>query len=324
MNELLYQQGGTLILDEKFTSQPASATITLRTMSDDVLSSIDSTFDDIEDEACTVDDLVLTLSASAKGARVFTPAATAGTIPDLTSPGYRLLIIRGGRKYFAQVSEYDTDGDDIVSFRVDEGIDFVISNGDMAYGLRVSYDVDWSTVTSDYTGRIKAVWTVTLADGTVHKIGKVYDCVKQVLVKQATWSDVVARRPDADIHLSEIRDKEKLVDVAWDDIVTKLYNMGIRHNLVYPDYSTVLRDATVMQCLYNMTMHQGIPAPVLFAAQGRDYTDWLYREISSILGQFLLPVDDNEDGILSRSEVGTNRRAVWLRNRTNHRVYDEE
>lgn len=324
MNELLYQQGGNLVLDEKFTSRPVSATVTIHTMSDEVLSTIDSTFTDIEDATCVVDDLTLTLSASAKGARVFTPSATSGTITDLTDDGYRLLINRGGRKYFASVSEYDTDGTDVVSFRVDEGIDFIIQSGDYAYGLRVSYDVDWSAVTDDFTGRVKAIWAVTLDDGTISKIGKVYDCVKQVITKQATWADVVARRPDADIHLSEIRDKERLVDVAWDDIVTKLYNMGIRHNLIYPDYSTVLRDATVMQCLYNMVMHQGIPAPILFAAQGRDYTDWLHREISSILGQFLLPIDDNEDGILSRAEAGVNRRAVWFRSRTNRRIYSEE
>jgi len=330
MNELIYQVGGTLVLDEPFNSQPVSATISIHTMRDGALTVINNSFTAITDEVCVCDDLVLTLGASAKGARIFTPSATAGTIPNLTDESYRLLISRGGRIYFAHVSEYDTALDDsaipvleVTTFRVDEGIDFPISAGDKAYGIRVSYDLDWTAVTADWAGQVKAIWTVTLTDGSVRRIGRVYDCVKQVLNKPATWADVVARRPDADSQMSEIRDKERFVDVAWDDIVTRLYNLGIRHNLVFPEYSTVLRDATVMQCIYNLTMHQGLPAPMLFLSQGQDYLSWLNHEINASLGQFLLPVDNNEDGELTAGETGVGRRGVWLRSRTNRNNYSE-
>lgn len=323
MNELMYQQGGTLYLDENLPFPPVSATFTLRSFGDLVLSAYDEELDDIEAQAATVDALTLTMSASAKGAKLFQPTLTEGAIGDITNGSYRFLVERGGRRQYFRISEYDVTGDNITSFRIDGGLDFPISNGDKIYGLRISYPVDFSTSVSTFVGRLKGTWTVTLSNASVIKVTKVYDVVRQVLVKQASWADVVARRPDVDLQTAEIRDKESLVNVAWDDMVTKLYNMGIRHNLVIPEYSTVLRDATVMQCLYNLTMHTGISPPAIFDNQGDNYLDFLRREISTVLGGFIMPIDDNEDGIIAAKESGSTRRAVWLRGATFNRGVKE-
>lgn len=323
MNELMYQQGGTLYLDENLPFPPVSATFTLRSFSDQPLSEYDEELEDIEGEVATVEGLVLTMAASAKGAKLFQPIMTEGTLGDITDPSYRFLIERGGRRQYFRVSEYDLTGTDVKSFRVDGGLDFPITNGDKVYGLRVYYDVDFSGVESTFVGRLKGTWAVTLANGSTVKVTKIYDVVRQILIKQASWADVVARRPDVDIQTAEIRDKESLVNVAWDDIVTRLYNMGIRHNLIFPEYSTVLRDATVMQCLYNLTMHAGISPPPLFNNQGEDYLNFLRREISTVLGGLLMPIDDNEDGVISPSESGATRRVVWLRGATFNRGVKE-
>jgi len=321
MNELIYQQGGTLYLDEPWDAQPSAATITLATLSNDTLDTIDATFTDITDEDATfVSDLVITLDAHNKGAKVLTGIGTftADDPDDMTAPGYKLLINRGGRRYFVHPDEADWI-DTAVTLRVDAGIDFPIQPGDLAYGVRITYDVDWSTVTDDFVGRVKAEWKVTVG-GVVHKRIKIYDVLKQTISRPATWADVLARRPDADTQMSEVRDKEQLVITAWEDIITTMYNMGIRHNLVVPDYSTVLRDATVLQCLYNMTLHQSLPVPSAYEGFGGDYIDKLDREKNAILGQFLPAIDDNEDGSISKRETGINRRSVWFRSPTNHRL----
>lgn len=312
MNELIYRAGGTLYLDEPFEAQPTAATITIATLGNQGLSTIDSTFTDISAVAASVDNLVLTLPATNRSARLISPSATAGTIPDLTSEGYRLLINRGGRKYWARVAEYDTSGSNVTSFRIDEGIDFDLKAGDTAKGVRVSYAVDWSAVTSTFTGKVKAHWAVTVG-GVVHNIVKIYDVVRQVLKQPATWSDVLARRPDADNQMSEVRDKEKLVRTAWEDVVQYLYNRGIRHNLIVPDGSTTLRDAVVLQTLYNLSLHQSLPVPLSYTGQGREYLDELENDRNSALSQLMLPVDGDENFELSAVEEKSRKQAVFMR-----------
>jgi hypothetical protein len=49
VNELIYQQGGTLYLDEPWAAQPTAATITIRTLADKALSTLGGGFVDIED-----------------------------------------------------------------------------------------------------------------------------------------------------------------------------------------------------------------------------------------------------------------------------------
>ena len=323
MSELVYHQGGTLQLDESFTSQPIAATITIRTLDNKVLSSLGGAFADIEDVACDLDDLVLTFPATNEQARVLSPTATAGgTIPTMTSPGYRLLINRGGRIYFTQVNEFDTEvvlGDLVVSsVRLDSPIPFALKVGDTGRGIRVAYTVDWDAVTSDFSGQVKATWKVTV-DGEVRKIVRIYDVVKQVLFQPADWADVLALRPDADTQLSHVADKEALVTAAWNAVKQDLYTLGIRHNLIMTDEATTLRDAVVLQCLYNLTLHSGLPVPASYNGLGDAYLDRLQRERERAMSLLQMPVDENEDEIISVQEKNINRRSVFFRSGYGHR-----
>lgn len=303
MNQLVAQQGGLLVLDETFDDQPSAATLTLTTLDNQPLSTIDATFTDIEDEICDISDMVMTMPATNRGAKLFAPSATAGTVDDMTSLGYQLLLLRGGRKYFARVGEYDVAHGDVTSFMLDEGVDFAFKAGDLAKGVRVAYDTDWSAVTNDtFVGSVQALWKVTVG-GRVIRIRRVYDVVKQVLLRQATWADVLARRPDADENMSGVRDKEKLVQTAWDDVVRELYALGIRHHLLIPNTNTSLRDATVAQCILNLTQHQSLPVPNAFMTQPDVYLDTLRMDRQkAIAGLGSTPMDKNQDMIISTRE----------------------
>lgn len=316
MNELIYQQGGTLVLDEPWMAQPTSATITIRTPANQVLST-QSNFSDIEDEACELDDLRLTLPASNAGARVFSPTETIGDIPDLTSAGYRLLIDRGGRKYWTTVGEYDSDNINVTSFRVDSPMPFALVANDKAYGIRVSYDVDWSAVTSTFVGQVKAVWSVVVNSKTYRYV-KIYDVVKQILPQPATWADVLAMRPDAGDQISEVTPREDIVARAWETVKQDLYTLGIRHNLIVPDGSTTLKDAVVYQTIYNLTQHQSLPVPKSFEGQGDSYLDRLQRDKDRAMSQLQFPVDDNQDEVISPFEK-TSRKGAYFRSPLNKR-----
>lgn len=317
-NELIYQAGGTLVLDEPWTAQPSSATLTLTTMGGQALSGLGTGFADVLNEACDLDDLEVTLPLTNAGARTITPSATVGTIGDLTAPGYAMLLDRGGRKHWQAISEYDTSAGDVTSLRLDPGLPFATKAGDKLYGLRVSYTLDLSAVTSTFVGKIQAVWRVTVG-GVVHVVARVYDIVKQTLPQPATWADVLTLRPDAQEHMSNVPNKEALVTRAWETVVQDLFALGIRHNLVVQDGSTTLRDATVAQCLYNLTVHQNLPVPRSFENQGDIYLDRLVRDKDRALGQLSFPVDENQDGIISSSEIGVNRRAVFFNSTVNRR-----
>jgi hypothetical protein len=196
---------------------------------------------------------------------------------------------------------------------LDEGVDFAIKADDTAVGVRVSYDVDWSAVTDDqFVGQVQALWKVTV-NGRVQRIRRVYDVVRQVLTRQATWADVLARRPDADENMSQVRDKEKLVETAWEDVVRELYNLGIRHNLLVPNNSTALRDATVLQTILNLTIHQSLPVPPSFMTQPDVYLDNLRSDRSKTLSMLSMPMDKDQNMIISSREAYGNRRAIQLR-----------
>lgn len=317
MNELIYQQGGTLILDEPFEAQPTAATITITDLSNQQLSVLGD-FTDVEDEAADLDDLVLTLPATNEQARLITPSATAGTIPTITSKGYRLLLNRGGRLYWATVNEYDSAMGSVTSVKLDSPLPFALKAGDTAKGIRVSYSLDWSAVTSTFVGRVKAIWKVTVG-GSVQKITKIYDVVRQTFPQPATWADVLDLRPDADTQLSHIADKEALVTKAWRDIKQELYTMGIRHNLVVADDSTSLKDATVLQCIYNLSTHSNLPVPTAYNGVGDTYLDRLKRDKEKALSMLQMPVDENEDLIISPKEENIRRLTVFFRSPVNHR-----
>jgi hypothetical protein len=338
VNVLVVQQGGLLVLDEPFDAQPSAATVTITTLGNQALTTLHSSFTALEDETCNVSNMVLTLPASNRGAKLFTPTATAGIVDAMTSPGYQLLIQRGGRNYYARVGEYDVaaagggggggggggsghahghNGNgsnlNVTSFMLDEGVDFAIKAGDTAVGVRLSYDVDWSAVTDDqFVGQVQALWKVTV-NGRVQRIRRVYDVVRQVLTRPATWADVLARRPDADENMSQVRDKEKLVETAWEDVVRELYNLGIRHNLIVPNTSTALRDATVLQVILNLSIHQALPVPPAFMTQPDVYLDNMRAERSKTLSMLAMPIDDNQDMVITPRELASNRRAINLR-----------
>lgn len=321
-NVLLFQQGGTLYLDEALPDQPSLCTVTITQLDGQALSQIDSSFTDIEDEACDVADLVVVLPAKSAPWKLVTPTSYTGDIGDMTEEGRKFLLNRGGRKQWLRVSEYDVtvvegvdpepDVTTLTELRFDQGIDYNLKAGDTLKDVRCSFEVDWSAVTSDFVGRVKAVWSVTVGD-VVRKITKIYDVVRQFLFPPATWQDVLELRPDADNELSQVPNKEVLVVKAWQDIVADLDTMGIRHNLIVADGSTVLRDATVIRCLINLVQHQNLPTPTGYIGQTDDYVDWLAAEKARILGKLQIPIDEDQDGNISVPEANKTKRQSWWR-----------
>lgn len=311
-NVLLFQQGGTLYLDEALPGQPSSCTISITRLEGGTLSSTGWGLVDIVDDDCTVWDLVVTLPAKNPPWKVVTPTDTAGTIGDMTDDHRRFLLNRGGRKRWVRVAEFDVSGSDLTEIRIDEGIDYALKAGDTLKDVRCSYDLDWTGVTSTFVGRVKATWKVTI-DDVVHTFVKVYDVVRQVLLVPATWSDVLRLRPELDNEISQVLDKERLVEQAWSDIVVGLEAMGIRHNLIVPDGSTILRDATVHQCIINLTQYHGLMTPAGYIGQTDDYIDMLESRKNAILGKFEMPVDNDQNGILSDYEQYGTKRQHWFR-----------
>lgn len=309
-NLLITNQGGWLHLDEALPRPPDSATITLAVV--DQKASSQGSFPTVVDDVCVLDDLVLTLPDRQAPWRTIVPTATAGTIGDLSAPRRRLLLDRGGRRVYLRPSEADDDGTDVTSLRFDEGIDFTVRAGDELEGIRCSYYVDLDGIS--FVGRIKAEWRV-VCGSEVFRYTYLYDVMRQEIGQPATWADVLRVRPDADNELSQVPNKEVLVEQAWEEVARELYNMGIRHNLIIPNGSTVLRDATVMQCILNLTMYQNLSVPSSFVGQGEDYMMHLERKVSKTLGQFFLPVDEDQDGLLTSSDEQKTRRQVWFRGR---------
>ncbi len=311
-NILVFRQGGTLYLDETLPGQPTTCTISITTLESNSLATISGGLAEVDDEACDVADLVLTLPAKNPPWKTVAPTATAGTIGDMTAEGRRFLLNRGGRKRWVRVSEYDEVDDEVTELRFDEGIDFALKTGDTLSDVRCSYDVDWSAVTGDFVGRVKATWMPVIA-GVTHHFVKVYDVVRQVLFCPASWSDVLRLRPELDNEISQVNDKEKLVVQAWEDIVVGLGAMGIRHNLIVPDGSTILRDATVRQVIINLTQYHGLMTPAGYIGQTDDYIEMLEATKAGILGKFVMPVDNDQNGILTEHEQYSTKRQVWFR-----------
>lgn len=317
MPVLIYRQGGTLALDERLETQPSSCTFTLRTLQDAVLSTLHSSFDDVEAESATVDTLTLTLAATARNANQISVVATSGTgVSHLTSDGYRLLVVDvTGRKQWFRVNGVAMSGSNVETIYIDDRTDFALTAGSTAYAVRCSYAVDWSAVTATYTGEVKGTWKVTVG-GVVRTFTKVYDIVRQELVQPASWSDVIALRPDADSQTSNILDKEDIVKVAWEHLIRDMRTMGMLHNLIVPDGSTGLRDALVYQTLYNLAKHQGLTVPPEYAAAPDMYRDELIRDRNQALSGLTQIMDLDEDGKLDADELsGISRQQVWFRRR---------
>jgi hypothetical protein len=311
-NVLIYQQGGTLYLDEALPAQPSAATISVTALDARGMALVDGSFSDITDAACTLDNLVLTLPAKTPPWKVVVPTATAGTIGDMAGEGRKFLLNRGGRKQWMRVSEFDTSGATVTEVRFDEGIDFALKAGDTLKGVRVSYNVDWSGSSSTFTGQVKVTWKVTV-NGVVQPFVRIYDVVKQVLDQPATWADVLDLRSDADDQLSQVPNKERFVAQAWRDVVRDLYSMGIRHNLIIPDGNTVLKDVTVLQCLRNLVMFQGLSIPDGYIGQADDYIETLATSRAAYLGSLKIAMDQDEDGSISASELMAPKRQAWFR-----------
>lgn len=307
-NLLIAGQGGVLHLDEMFKDQPTAATISLYPL--DVRGAEAANgFSVVTDAVCDLDDLVLTLPSRAAPWRLISPTDTDGTVGDLTDEGRRLLLNRGGRRAWLRVAEYDLDGSDVSEVRFDESVDFAVKTGDTLKGVRVSYNFDLDGL--DFVGRARAVWKVTVG-GVVQTVVRVYDIMRQELKQPATWDDVLNLRPDADEQLSQVSNKERLVTQAWNNIVQQLHAMGIRHHLVIQDGSTALKDLTVIQCIHNLVMYQGLSIPEAYIGQGEDYIDRLNSLKAQIMGPLRLLVDSNQDGKLSTAETTRPRRQVWF------------
>lgn len=319
-NVLLFQQGGTLVLDEPLPAQPTEATVSITALDSKGLAVVDGSFADITDAVCTVDNLVLTLPVKQAPWKVVVPTGTAGTIGDMTDPGRRFLLNRGGRKIWVRVSEFDTSGANVTEVRFDEGIDFALKAGDTLSGVRVSYVVNWGAVTSSFTGQVKATWKVKV-NGVFRTYVKIYDVVRQILEQPATWADVLKLRPDADDQLSQVANKENFVSQAWSDVVRDLYGMGIRYNLVIQDGNTILKDVTVLQCVRNLVLFQGLSIPDGYIGQGDDYVATLEQNRARYLGSLKVVVDSDEDGQITTAEATAPKRQVWFRR---NRVRDLE
>jgi hypothetical protein len=307
-NLLIAGQGGILHLDEPFREQPSAATVSLYPLNTRG-AEVGNGFASVTDAACTLDDLVLTLPAKNAPWKIVCPINTQGTVGDLTDEGRRFLLNRGGRRTWPRVSEYDFDGDVVSEIRFDEGIDFALKTGDTLRGIRVSYDFDLNGL--DFVGKARAVWKVTVG-GVVQTTVRVYDIMRQEIKQPATWDDVLNLRPDADDQLSQVANKERFVAQAWNNIVQQLYTMGIRHHLVIQDGSTALKDLTVIQCIHNLVMYQGLSIPDAYIGQGEDYIDRLVTLKAQIMGPLRLAVDENQDGKLTSTETNMKRRQVWF------------
>lgn len=311
-NLLITRQGGWIHLDEKLPAQPVSAKVSFQEVT--MVAASQAPFPALGTQNAIVDDLVLTLPDRQHPWRTIQPATTTGTVGNLLAPRRRFLLDRGGRALYVRVSEYDTDGaGDVTNLRIDEGINFSVKDGDTLSGVRCSYYVDLTGI--EFIGTVKVDWEVTMPDGKVRIFSYTYDVMRQELGQPATWADVLRVRPDADNELSQVPDKEVIVEQAWEEIARDLYNMGIRHNLVVQDGSTVLRDAVVLQTILNLTMHQNLTIPQSYIGQGEDYSMHLERKISKALGQFFPPIDTNQDGTLTSSDNLGPRRQVWFRGR---------
>lgn len=313
-NILVYHAGGRLVLDEPFRKQPTEATVSITTLDGRDLDALGGGFTAISDVAADVSTLSLTLPATTLRQRNIAPSATAGfvaEIDELTDPGYALLLDRGGRILHITPSEYTVVGSDVTTFRLDDGLDFLLAAGDTAKGLRIAYEVDWSAVTSPFVGQVLATWRVTV-NGRVQTIRKIYDVVRQVLHCPVSWQNVRARRADVDTQTSNLADKEMAVQQAWEDLREELRQRDVLYNLVIPDGSTALRDAVVYRCLSNLASQQVLNVPPDWNGGLREYLDWLEGQKSDALGALSLVVDTNEDGLVTTDEQ-QKRRRIWLR-----------
>lgn len=309
-NLLITKQGGWLHLDEMLPSPPLSAEITIERQ--DERASSNGAIPSTVDEFCVLDDLVLTLPTRTAPWRTIAPMTTEGTIGDLTETRRRFILQRGGRKAYLVVSEFDEDAGDVTTLRFDEGIDFSTKEGDTLSGLRCSYYMDLQDV--EFVGRVKANWKVECAEG-FFRYTYIYDVMRQEIGQPASWSDVLRMRPDADNELSQVMNKEIFVTQAWEEVSRDLLNMGIRHNLIIPNGSTLLRDAVVYKTLLNLVMFQNLSVPSSFLGQGEDFMMHMERNISKALGQLAMPVDEDEDGEILANGQSQHRRQVWFRGR---------
>lgn len=315
-NILVYQAGGRLVLDEPFRVQPSSATIPIQTLDGKALTELGTGFAAISDVAAVVSTLSLTLPATTLRQRTIVPTGTTtyvAAVDALTDPGYQLLVNRGGRIQFVRPSEFAVSGANVTSFRLDDGLDFTLTAGDTAKGVRVQYDVDWSAVTAKFVGQVQVIWKVTISS-KVHVIKRIYDVVRQVLHCPATWESVKSRRQDIDQQTTNIQNKESCVQQAWEDVQEELRQREVYCHLVVPHGSNALRDAVVYRCLYNLASNNDISVPSQFSSGLNDYLEHLEAQRDHAMGALVMFIDKNEDGKLTTDEQVATRR-IWLRGR---------
>lgn len=311
-NVLVYQQGGTLTLDEKLDAQPSAVTVSLRTLGNESLTTLGTGFVDVTDAAATAETLSLTLAATNEGAREVTVSATSGTpTSGMLDPGYRLLLTSSqGRQDWVRPDGRTIDGSDVTKLYLDSKLKFDLAAGDTAKSIRCTYAVDWSSVTSTYTGRIQVIWKVTVG-GVVKTIIKVYDIVKQELVCPADETDLLDRQPWLQHKLAHQSALSRALRLGWEKVEQRLSNMGIRTNLIISDGDTNLRDATVWSAL--LVLAQAGHAPTHLQEDIGEWIEMLEHEVITSLGPIRQFVDEDEDGALESGEEDQSRMTPYFR-----------
>ena len=314
---LVYQQGGTLYLDEPLGAQPTACTLTLTGRDGTALSSIDSSFSDVAASACTVETLSLTLAAANAGAREVAVTATAGTpVSGLDDRFYRLLITNtDNRKILVRVSGWETSGGDITNLKIDTGLPWDIAAGATAKSVRCTKAISWSAVTSTFTGSLMAVWRVTV-DGAVKPIVKEVDVVRQVPLPPISWADVLDQRSDLNHFLGPHSNPERLVLEAWDRVLVRLMNIrttsgkSVLHTSLVDNGGPHLRQAAINELLMLLaSQHNYVPS----AWEGD--VDGYLDDMDSAQNRALAIsnyADLDEDGLLSESEKAPVSRHIWF------------
>jgi len=315
MNVLLYQQGGTLYLDKPLEAQPSACTISIKSLGNDDLSEVGSTFDDIDDEDATAEDLSLTLGATTKGAREVAVSATSGEPnPDPFDENYRLLVTTAtGRVGWWKVDGRTLDDGDVTQLEFDQQIPFALAVGDLAKSVRCSYAVDWSGVTDTFSGRLQVFWKPTI-NGVQRTYREVVDIVKQLQSQPATWADVLEMHPSIQHSITNrVKDCESLVRKAWNQVQRKLWKMDVQaHDLVFLGGDDSLADAVIAQTMLNLT-HLNI-YPASKKDEPKEYQSELRLDIESALGLLTQAyLDANENLSLEAAETSVPLRQAFFR-----------
>lgn len=293
-------------MDAPLEAKPTAGTFTLRTLDNGGLDSVGLPL--AEAIEVTIDDLDVTLSAANAGAYIVPVTSVVGALTACGDSDYKLLLKSGLRCAHVRVVDTVTDeSDEITHLHMASGLPFEVKDGDKLTAVRVSVDIDWKEATdASFVGHLKGTWDLELGDDKCTMV-LVYDIVRQVFKQPVTWVDVLDRRPDADTLVcgpSAEAGKERFVKKAWKDIERQLHDRGIGVHQIVPDAQiTKVGEAVVLQTILNLVKHAGLSPPSTYIDDPMEYIAEVERDIDRVLLNIRMPVDFNEDNILSSEEV---------------------